>query len=798
MVFEWTGLALFVWFAFTGLLLWRPGYFAWSLLTGGVLLLWTLLMFDDIARCVNRVRGNAVYWLIFGCCVILGGHLLADQYIPQVEASKLSGGINISMFFHLTLIAVAVLLAQRIGDIPSLGSIFPDSLAVLMTLGGGITAAAVPNGPGRDTLWLIAASGICIGLIPLVRAFSINATINTYFSDLPPPVKVKLLLRLFVASCAAILLLVIANLFCLSVIAGCAIIVGILYISARLGKPIACWAVAGLGAAAVIVSLYHTANFSFAEGILGMGEKGFSMVFGGSSGLSILFATTGWAGVVLVIFGGGAIAASGMLRTKRAAPESLAISAVWILATFIASAAFFARGGYVSPASVIALAVTWGLWPKMVGEKACKERSGWILLAVVFSLLGLVAIVKDPGLLGAMGTTCGLKDKGQHFIAGFLVTMVVVWVMGRRWWWLGAIGLGLAAMSGGVAEIVQKEFSKGRGAEMADWKAHLWGSAVAGLIFVVGVCYRHAMRMTQRGSRKRKRIGRVLAVILQSAVLLSILAFAAWWSWSVCKAIDHRWKMQRPVVTISDVLMIPRGEKPLYIRGWTNDKTATIADSILTSIPGRNNPELGSQSSSRGFLRILPRLTNVQPGIIKPWFKGSPFGPLGYVREKGIVNCIKFGQPVLAIDARDAERWRKNSLETFRALLDGLPQGQAVVFVHPGPALKFRQDRESLRAVFPDIPCVCNVTFGSGANRTIGPLRNILRSKKKILPRTRVITSDMKFAKLFRGYFGKACKADIITSQPPTTNAKKKPKPNNWLNYFPDIRTLVKQQQKDM
>ncbi|RKY24720.1 MAG: hypothetical protein DRP83_07235, partial [Planctomycetota bacterium] len=57
-LFEWTALGLFVWLAMTGLGLWRPGYHAWSLMAGGAGLVWTLMMFDDIARGANYVRGN--------------------------------------------------------------------------------------------------------------------------------------------------------------------------------------------------------------------------------------------------------------------------------------------------------------------------------------------------------------------------------------------------------------------------------------------------------------------------------------------------------------------------------------------------------------------------------------------------------------------------------------------------------------------------------------------------------------------------------------------------------------------
>ena len=792
-VFEWAALALFLWFGFTGLLLWRPGYYAYSLLTGGVLLLWTFFLFDDIGRGINRVQGNAVYWIFLGLGVILGGHLLADQYLPQVESSYLFGSVNISMCYHLGLISVAILLAQRIGDIKSIGKIFPDALAVLLGLVGGVTATFLPDGPGRDSLWLIGACGVCIWLTPFVRAFSKNQGSNFSFADRPSHEKVKLILRLFAACCVAVLLLATMNLFCLYVLAGCIVVVSVLVAVARIGKPVFCWIAAGLGGAAVLGILFACGQMQFL-GVLGMGEKGFSHVYGGSSGVSILLATTGWAGLLVVVLGGFVIASLGLLRVKQNMPGQLIPAGIWVLATFIASAGFLSPGGYVSLASVIALAVTWGLWSKMVISQPAKTRSPWGLLIAVLSFLGLATIVSNPGLLSAMGATCGLADKGQHFLAGFLITIIVAWVLGKRYWWLGLLGVVLAILLGGLAEIVQKEFSLVRAMQMTDWKAHIRGGLVAGAIFAVALTYRHVIRMTQRGGRKRKRTGRILVVIVRSFVLLCVLAFAAWWSKNVCKTIDHRLKNPTPVFTVTDVLMTPTEDKPLFVPGCTNDNAAVMAYSIMTSLPGRNNPEIGWQSGHKGFLRVLPRLMNVPQGIIKPWFQGLPFGPLSYSREKGVLDCIPIGRDIFAIDARDVERWRKSDLGTLNELVEKNSQDKAVVFIHPGPVEDFKGAREVIQQTYPEIPCVCDVTFESGDKLTVVFLVRSIARKEKPLPQIRILSSDIQLAKMVRRYFRNKCHADVVSKNSPKAatskpgNAKK-----NWLNFYPNLETVVGQ-----
>jgi len=787
-LFEWTAMGLFVWLAMTGLGLWRPGYHAWSLMAGGAGLLWTLLMFDDIARGVNHVRGNPIYWPIFGCAVILAGHLLVDQYLPQIETSRLVGSVNVSMFFHLELIAMAILLAQRLAETPRCEKIFRDALGLVMMLGGSITVALTPPGPGVATIWLIGASGVCIWIFPLTRAV-VRDSVKFHFSDLSPIAKLKLLLRLVVGVGAFSLLVIISDALCLKILLGCVGITALLYISARLDSKLA-----RAGVVAVIfvsiVGLSISPKLLVSAGPVGLGEKGFSLVSASDGGLSVLAATTGPVGVSLVLLGALSIAAVGLRRVRQASPEKLKSAALWVLATCLASAGLASPGGLFSPAEVVALAVVWGFWPIILGRNVHKPRSAWFLLASVLALGGLVAVVRSPGLLGAMGRASGLGDKGQHFLAGFLVSTVVVWIMGRRWWWLGVAGLVLAACAGGVAELMQKEFSTTRGVELADWEAHAIGSATAGLIFVVAIAYRGALNLSAKRDRRRRRSGFYLSNILRPAVLLGVLAFAGWWSWSVCKAIDHRWKNANPTITVSDALVTSQGKRSILLPGRTNDKTAVIARSILTAVPGRGNPELGWQSDKRGLWRVMPRLSGISPGVIKPTFKGMPYGPLAYQQRQGLVVCISPGQAVLAIDARDARRWLDNSFGLFNRMMDTLSPGRTVVFVHPGPMSLFVQDRAVIRQEYPEIPCVFSMAKKPSYKRTARTLRGFLVQGKSQPRRITVVTTSIDCARAFRKYFGRRCRAYLVGKKPPSNKKRR-----TWRRLYTNLKTLAEDSQ---
>ncbi len=72
-----------------------------------------------------------------------------------------------------------------------------------------------------------------------------------------------------------------------------------------------------------------------------------------------------------------------------------------------------------------------------------------------------------------------MTDKFLHWCVGLILAMVMAWLMGSRTFWWGLVGIVLAALAGGLGELLQCITITRRTVEYADWAVHAIGSAVA-------------------------------------------------------------------------------------------------------------------------------------------------------------------------------------------------------------------------------------------------------------------------------------------------------------------------------
>jgi len=113
-------------------------------------------------------------------------------------------------------------------------------------------------------------------------------------------------------------------------------------------------------------------------------------------------------------------------------------------------------------------------------------------------------------------------------------------------------------------------------------------------------------------------------------------------------------------------------------------------------------------------------------------------------------------QSLCLINARDVMRWEKNSRPQFREMLRLLQKRGKIVFVHPGTAEDYESPRDTLGKLFPDIPYVCNLTRGSGLNRTLSYIAWMLRWKRRSPynhPQVTAVSSDPTFVDAAQRYF---------------------------------------------
>lgn len=287
---------------------------------------------------------------------------------------------------------------------------------------------------------------------------------------------------------------------------------------------------------------------------------------------------------------------------------------------------------------------------------------------------------------------------------------------------------------------------------MADWHAHLAGSLMALAVFSLGLIGRGATTREKKPwgiSSPKRSLGIAAQLLLGSAIGLISARCAI----EALRLGEKRSRTEAPWFVVSDALVSPI-EKSFYLPGTTNSPTAAFSLSVVTI---QHNPlviERGWCPRERNVSRMYPRITTVMSGRNAVIFQGAPYSELAYERKLDArIVGIPHSQSVVLIDARDIT-------PTLGPIAHSLP----IAFVHPGPLHAYLVRRAELRKIWPNVPCLCDVTLESGAKQTAYSIYRSLWRRGHPLLKTHLITSDPTLAKAFAPHFGGALSVTILSS----------------------------------
>jgi hypothetical protein len=133
----------------------------------------------------------------------------------------------------------------------------------------------------------------------------------------------------------------------------------------------------------------------------------------------------------------------------------------------------------------LAMGFTWGLLPTMLGRTPNRHR-GEVLMVLVVGLVLLLGVSRRDGLVDWSVRSFGGGDQTLHVVVGFLLSMVLAWLMGSRRVWLGLAGIVLSVLAGGAGELVQGLASR-RSMDVGDALWHAVGSAGAILPYLLAM-----------------------------------------------------------------------------------------------------------------------------------------------------------------------------------------------------------------------------------------------------------------------------------------------------------------------
>lgn len=462
---------------------WWPGYRSWGAMAVGLLVVLTLWLVWRTVRGDRTVPGHPVHAVLLLPAAVLAFHVVAAAPgQPPVHVKLLAGGLNVSMVFQLALLAGGVLLTQ---------SLLPRAARHVVVL--GLCGAAMMCGPAaamlfartrpvRTALALVGFGGIGVWLSMLWGLRRRPAT------EAQPPGPAPGRARaacVAVAALAAIGLTAIAplqGLLMAGVLAGTLLLAGIVFRRRRIvllcaGGLLAIGVAAALAGVrwirAALVELIRHAGQAYG---LGEGEEAFRQVSAANSGLVVMAAAVGWVVAACFVAGLAFCVAWLLLHARRRRWGDQGRAIVWSAAAGALACALLAPGGLFIPSVTLAVAFVWGLLPAMLGRQD-RPRPGWMLLAGVLLPVVLLGVARGDGLLSWISAALRAHDALLHGAAGFLTAMLLAWLLAGRWW-LGLVGIALAALAGGAGEVVQFLAASGT-VEFRDWLNHALGSAIA-------------------------------------------------------------------------------------------------------------------------------------------------------------------------------------------------------------------------------------------------------------------------------------------------------------------------------
>jgi hypothetical protein len=505
------------------------------------------------------------------------------------------------------------------------------------------------------------------------------------------------------------------------------------------------------------------------QGWIGRGELAFSVVSGASSGSAVLGGTTGYLG--WLVFVAGLLAALVRVVVRGRWNRT---AFFWITATALSTLAILAPGGYFLPITAVTFALTWGLLPR-IGGAPISRASGLFVVAAMLLLAMLLGLTRKVGLLMTISHVYELSDKQSHGIFGFLLAIVLAWWFGAKRAWLGAIGIVVAVLIGGLGEVAQRFVGLGRAFELADWRAHSIGAAIATAPVILCFLARYGTpkRVGQFVARYKKIPAQCSGALL---LILALTATVGWMGLSVWRTVES-WNRKRPWFVVSDGIQ-SLGRDDYYLRGVIKPAPPAKADLLMTV---SNNGILDVIVSRE---RIFAKLMGKEKGLHLQSVLGQPFGELSTRRQQtGRFILIDKASKLYVVDVGMViSRRRKQGADLDAALAELRKKGTVVIF-DTGQPYDYWRLRPILEVRYPETPCFVMTPAPKHSTDVLNRMRHYTGSKIV------VFTADVNLAKAAQRRLGRGGEVHLI--DPETTpgslgrNLTVHPSLNAFLHPYP-------------
>lgn len=761
-----------------GVCLPMAGFRGWGLLTWGLLLTWQIWMAERIIWRHSRMPGHGLQWALLAMGLLLAGRMLQQQY-GGPEEHKTAVGLTISLLTHLGLVSLGVLLVESLFAAKSTLWIVSRVLAGAVLLGGGVATMSHPESVGATGFWMVGMAGVLLAVAGLPwprvedceRRGPARLRVDRWVllgggGALLVILAIPLLLR--IPGDRLLLLRMAALLGWLGLGAGLAPLPG------RLLR----WGVGVLWAGGVAGILLLPAMRTVAE-LPWLGLAGDAFVrLDPTGGLFFLVEVFGLFPVVVLFFFAACMAWAALASKTTGWPGRF-----WTGGALLGLVAWTLPGLYDSPLATTALLVGWGLLPRMTGLTV-RPRPAWILGLATLGLMVLIDIAADPGLLADLAARHGLDDKFMHGVAGFLVAMVLAWVLGSKRWWLGLIALVIGVAAGAAGEIAQKLFTL-RNPELLDFRAHTIGVAVGLGVYLACLLCRWAEQITGTASyRKRVWKYRIGLLTRGGLTLLFVLAGFLWLFVALLEISGGDGAGTRGEMILAEGLYVSpySWERAQWIPGIC---TLPLAGQMTLHYTINAGGELDRawKRSHENIAAVFARNSQHPPGRNSVSIVGLPYGELSGVRAAGFWTGVPVGEAIYLVDPL-------LFLDETGALPSRPDAAQVEVLSRPNTAVlgdlpldKVSLLRNWVRLAEP-VPVLQNPRYP-------GSLRHALQQclhqpdQQPDSFRVHVLTPDRNRGETIRKHFGRYARVHWITIDPAT------PSDSLWLHRVPSLEAYL-------
>ncbi len=433
---RWSLMVVFV----LGMFAWTaPSYYAWGSLVGGLLAVLAIWILARTVAGDRTVSVHPIQLVILTVGIIVSYHLSRNALGVDNSGDDLAGAMDMSMFFHLLLLALAVMLSQDLISTVQNRLLVPAVLGASMMAGAGF-GLLIGDQLSRWSLTLLGLAGLCVWLSPIAE---LNRAAAGFES-----------LRIRIA---------------------------------RIVWPmVAIVALACFGAFVIVAGDFDTPSIGPGpKGAFGSGGAAFTSVWAGNNGFAVLGLATGWVGLSLAV--GGSLASLGYMLARASWPLGFAKvrPILWVAAALLAGGAFVCPGGWSSPGITLAVAMTWAALPAAL-SRPVKTVWGAVLVVILVGFMLLLGLTMRLGLVFWVARAHGLDDTYMHVMVGFWLALSLAWLVGARNWWAGLLGIVFAAGAGGAGEAMQITLSS-RSAQVTDWQAHAVGCGIVVLPYMLAM-----------------------------------------------------------------------------------------------------------------------------------------------------------------------------------------------------------------------------------------------------------------------------------------------------------------------